>query len=149
MSCAVESRRMRRTAFVAGVGVVSMLGGCGQSDPDRDPPRPPDVIRVTGVITAQKVTVSPSRIGGGPTVLIVSNKNEDSHTVILEGVRTRDQVGPINPQDTATITAELTQGSYAVRAGSEHAVNPSEQIEPARLVVGQRPSTGVYDQPRP
>jgi hypothetical protein len=122
-----------------------MLGGCGQSDFDRDPPRPPVVIQVTGVITSEKVTVSPSRIGGGMVVLIVSNQDEDSHTVILEGVRTREQVGPINPQDTATVTARLTPGSYAVRAGSDRAVNPSEEIEPARLVVSQRRPTGADD----
>ncbi len=133
---------MRRIAFAGGVGVVSIFGGCGQSDFDRDPPRPPAVVQVTGVITAEKVTVSPGRIGGGMIVLTVSNQDEDSHTVILEGVRSREQVGPINPQDTATVTAELTPGSYAVRSGSERAVDTSEQIEPARLVVGQGRPTG-------
>lgn len=133
---------MRRAVLVAGVGVVSMLGGCGQSEFDREPPRPPVAAKITGVVTPQQVTVSPSRVGGGPIVLVVSNQDEDSHTVILEGGRTREQVGPINPQDTATVTAELRKGSYAVRAGSDRAVNPSEQIEPARLVVGQRRPTG-------
>ncbi len=133
---------MRRTALVAGVGVATLLGACGQRDVDRSPPRPPVAARITGVITAQQVTVSPSRIGGGPIVLTVSNRDEDSHTVILEGARTRERVGPINPQDTATITAELTQGAYAVRAGSGHRVNPSGQVEPARLVVGPRRPTG-------
>ena len=140
---------MRRTVLIAGVGVATILGACGPHAVDRSPPQAPVVVRITGVITAEQVRVSPSRTGGGPIVLILSNRDEDSHTVVLEGVRTREQVGPINPQDTATLTAELTRGVYAVRAGSEHAVNPSEQIEPARLVVGRRIPTGKDDRRRP
>ena len=148
MSCAVESRRIRRTVLIAGVGVAILLGACGQQDDDRRPPQPPVVVRITGVITAEQVTLSPSRIGGGPIVLMLSNRDGDSHTVLLEGVRTRERVGPINPQDTATLTAELTRGIYAVRAGYEHAVS-SEQIEPARLVVGRRIPTGNDNRMRP
>ncbi len=133
---------MRRTVLIAGVGVATILGACGQQDVDRRPPRPPVVVRITGVITGEQVTVSPSRIAAGPIVLTLSNRDEDSHTVVLDGVRTREQVGPINPQDMATITAELTRGVYAVRAGSGHAGDPSEHIEPARLVVGRRLTTG-------
>lgn len=149
MSCAAESRRVRRTVLIAGVGVATILGACGQREVDRSPPRPPVVVRITGMVTAQQVTVSPSRIGAGPIVLTVSNRDEESHTVILEGERTREQVGPINPQDTATITADLTEGSYAVLAGSEHAVNASQQVRPARLVVGQRRPTGEDGPRRP
>ena len=139
MSAAVESRRMRRTSvLIAGAGVATILGACGQRDSDGGSARPPVVVRATGVVTPQEVTVSPSRIRAGTIVLSVSNQDEDSQTVIVEGMRRREQVGPINPQDTATITAELSPGVYAVRARSEHAVRPPGQIEPARLVVGQR-----------
>lgn len=95
------------------------------------------------------LTVSPSRIGGGRIVRMVSNQDADSHAVFLEGGSTLEQVGPINPQDTATFMAELTQGSYAVRAGSERAVSSSERIEPARLVVGPGRPTGEDDMRRP
>ncbi len=133
---------MRRTVLIAGVGVATILAACGQRDsPDGGSPRPPVVVQITAVVTDQQVTVSPRRIGAGPIALIVSNKDESSHTVIVEGLRTREHVGPINPQDTATISAELEPGVYAVRAGSE----PSDQIEPARLVVGHRHTTGEDD----
>ena len=139
---------MRRTALVAGIGVATILGGCGQRDRDGRPPRPPVASQVTGGITSEQVTLSPRRIGGGRIALIVSNQDADSHAVVLEGGRTLEQVGPINPQDTATIMAELTQGSYAVRAGSD-AVSSSERIEPARLVVGPGRPTGEDDLRRP
>lgn len=136
---------MRGTVLLAGVGIATVLGACGQRDAARDPPPPPVVVRIDGVVTTQQVTVSPSRIDPGPVVLVVSNRDEDSHTVIVEGKRTREQVGPINPQDTATITAELGPGVYAVRAGSEHVINSSGQVEPARLVVGRRARNGDDD----
>ena len=133
---------MRHTALIAGVGVATILGACGQQDTDRSSSRTPVVVRITGVVTARQVSLSPSRIGAGPIVLTVSNQDEDSHTAVLEGGRTRAQVGPINPQDTATITAELPPGVYAVRAHSEHAGSHSGGIHPARLVVDRRRPTG-------
>lgn len=144
-----DIRGARGTALVAGIAVLSALSGCGQKDFIREPPRPPQPIQITGVITPQEVTVSPSRIGGGPVLLLISNQDDVSHTVILEGEQTREVVGPINPQDTATITADLTQGRYTVRAGSERAAAPGERIEPATLVVGPRRPTGEDDLLRP
>jgi hypothetical protein len=144
-----EIRGNGRAALVVGLTAVSTLAGCGQSDFDRVPPRPPVPIQLTGVITPNQVTISPSRIGGGPIVLIISNQDEMSHTVILESDQVREQVGPINPDDAATLTSNLTQGRYTVRAGSEQAVAPSEQLEPAVLEVGPRRPTGEDDLLRP
>jgi len=69
--------------------------------------------------------------------------------VILEGEQAREQVGPINPDDAATITTDLTQGRYTVRAGSGRAAAAGDQLEPGVLVVGQRRPTGEDDILRP
>jgi hypothetical protein len=143
-----QSRGTGRAAL-AGIAVVSTLAGCGQADYTRQPPRPPTPLQVTGVITEREVSVSPNRIGAGPIVLIVSNQDAMSHTVILEGERKREQVGPINPQDTATIQANVQQGRYTVRAGSERALARSQMIAPAVLVVGRERPTGENDLLRP
>ena len=142
-------RATRGAALVAGIAMLSVLSGCGQDDFVREPPRPPLPIQVTGVITTTGVTISPDRIGGGPVVIIVSNQDEVSHTVILEGEQAREQVGPINPDDAATITTDLTQGRYTVRAGSERASAPSRRLDPGVLLVGQRRPTGEDDILRP
>jgi hypothetical protein len=149
MRSADEIGRTPRAALVAGLVAVSTLTGCGQKDFLRDPPRPPIPIQITGVITPQDVTVSPNRIGGGPIVLVISNQDEMSHTVILEGPQTQERVGPINPQDAATIQTDVTQGRYTVRAGSERAVPAGQQVEPATLFVGVRRPTGEDDLLRP
>ncbi|MDQ3320302.1 MAG: hypothetical protein M3515_08770 [Actinomycetota bacterium] len=149
MRSAEEMRGTRGAALIVGIALLWALSGCGQKDFLRDPPRPPLPIQITGVITATGVTVSPDRIGGGPVLLIISNQDQVSHTVILEGEQAREQVGPINPDDAATITTDLTQGRYTVRAGSERAAAPGDQLEPGVLVVGQRRPTGEDDILRP
>ena len=67
-------------------------------------------------------------------MITVSNQTKASHTLTLEsadGGTIREQVGPINPLDTATLQRTLTQGTYTVSAGSEAAV--PKEIEPATL----------------
>lgn len=142
-------RGTRGAALAAGIVVVSALAGCGQKDYLREPARAPLPIQITGVITPQEVTISPDNIGGGPIVLLISNQDDVSHTVIFEGGQTREQVGPINPDDAATITTDVSQGPYTVRAGSERAVAPGEAIEAGQLIVGQRRPTGEDDLLRP
>jgi len=106
-------------------------------------------LQLTGVITSRSVDVSPNAIGAGPIILIISNQDSASHTVILEGERKREQVGPINPQDTATIQANVQQGRYTVRAGSERAVRRSQRLKPAVLTVGRERPTGEDELLRP
>jgi hypothetical protein len=113
------------------------LVGCGGGD-FKNEPRPPVAEDLTAVIQKDKVTVSPNRIGAGPIVITISNQTGDAHTVTLEGERTRERVGPINPLDTATIQATVDPGTYEVRAGSDVAV--PREIQPATLEVGEKRS---------
>jgi hypothetical protein len=118
-----------------------MLAGCGGGKDFADKPRPAAAIYLTGTIKDSGVTVSPSKIGAGPVVIMISNQTQASHTLTLDGgtippVRT----GPINPADTGQIKRTLAPGSYVVRAGSEKAV--TREIPPAHLVIGKpRPSS--------
>jgi hypothetical protein len=118
------------------------LAGCGDDDFENEP-RPPVPKQLTGVITAEKVTVSPDELGAGPVVITVSNQTDASHTVTLEssdGGTIREQVGPINPLDTATLQRTLEQGEYTVSAGSETAV--PKEIQPATLTIGKERKSG-------
>lgn len=115
------------------VGAVLLLAGCGEDDFE-NAKRPPVPIELTGVIQERGVTVSPSKEGAGPFVITISNQTDAAHTVTLEGTSVEERVGPIQPQDTATIQKTLAQGRYEVRAGSEQAVE--REIPPAELVIG-------------
>jgi hypothetical protein len=136
------TRRIRAGALLALCALGPALAGCGDDDFKNDA-RPPVPTQLTGVITEQKVTVSPDSVGAGPVIITISNQTKGSHTVTLEsasGGTIREQVGPINPLDTATIQRTLTQGEYTVKAGSEQAVK--REIAPATLRIGGSRKSG-------
>ncbi len=141
MRSAARTGRIRALSLLFGGVLACAPTACGQEEFANEP-RPPVPLQLSGVITQREVEVSPARVGAGPIIVIVANQTDESHTVTLEGERLREMVGPINPGDTATIQATLTEGEYEVKAGSERAVEPSAQIRPAELVIaGARPTS--------
>ena len=97
-------------------------------------------LALTGVIKNDKVTVSPAKIGAGPVEITISNQTDSVRTVMLQGETIKEQQGPVQPGDTATIQKTLEPGSYEVRAGSEKAVR--KEIQPAVLTIGkERPNS--------
>jgi len=115
-------------------GSVGALAACGSED-FKNRPRPAIPRELTGVIQDKKVTVSPAKVGAGPILITISNQTKAAHTVILEGETIREQVGPVNPLDTATIQKTLKPGGYEVRAGSRKAV--AREIKAAKLTIGK------------
>ena len=128
---------------LASAGVLALLAGCGSSSSYKNNPRPPSPITVTASISDKAVSVSPSRFGAGPITLVVTNQTQRSRELVLESEQEAGQArtglsaqvtGPINPQGTASLKADLNRGRYRVhvRGGG---------IRPASLTVGQdRPS---------
>jgi len=117
-----------------------VLSACGEDDFANEP-RPAAPLDLSGVITEQRVTVSPSDPGAGPILLTISNQTEMSHRVTLEGegddgTEISETTGPINPLDTATIQQSLPEGEYSVTANSDGASGTVGGIRPDRLVVG-------------
>jgi hypothetical protein len=122
-------------ALCAALAVAS-LTACGAGKPYANNPRPPAPIVVTANISPTGVSVSPSSFGSGPIELIVANLTSSSQQLTLEGTDTtlRQQTGPINPQDTASLKANVPTGTYSVRV-------EDRGIRAARLQVGpSRPS---------
>jgi hypothetical protein len=124
-------------------GLVVLVAGCGADTSYKNNPRPPSPITVTASIGAKRVIVSPNRFGAGPITLVVTNQTGRSRELVLQsneepgsgrtgpGAQT---TGPINPQGTASLKADLTQGTYAVRVRDG-------AIRPARLSVGRERSS--------
>ena len=77
------TRRIRAGALPAFCAAALALAGCGEDDFENEP-RPPVPVQLTGVITQEKVTVSPNELGAGPVVITVSNQTKASHTLTLE-----------------------------------------------------------------
>src|SRR5688572_25853750 len=95
-------RRLPRAPLLVLFALALALGGCGNDD-ERDSNRPPVPINVSVQLGERKVTASPVRFGAGPITLLVANQSGASQTVTIDGPRVKQSLGPINPDDTATL----------------------------------------------
>jgi hypothetical protein len=85
-----------------------------------------------------------------PIQLIISNQSDEPHTVTLTGKTTDGKpisadTPPIAPLDTGQIQQSLPPGRYEIKAGSEKAVDPGEQIAAAMLTVNPNRQTSSDD----
>ena len=151
-------------SILTGGSIVFGAVGCGDDNKFENEPRPPVPTQLTGVITDKEVTVSPdtlplpaekgqqqaSRDLDTPIVLLISNQTQEPHSITLTG-KTRDgkpieaNTPSIPPLDTAQIQQTLPPGTYEVKAGSERAVDPGEQIAAATLTVNPNRQTSSDD----
>jgi hypothetical protein len=132
---------MRRRSMQAAVGACSLsalvAGGCGSSSSDyKNTPKPPAPIVVSASIGNDTVNVSPTKFGAGPITLVITNQSSDSQQVTLESADTSSgpgtrpvQTGPINPRETASVAANVKQGTYSLKVGGD--------VKDARIVVGR------------
>ena len=129
----------RVTVTLAATGLLA--GACGSEEDYANEPRPATPIVVSASISDKSISVSPQKFGAGPITLIVTNQTGSAQEVTLEtdeiggdATGIQQESGPINPGDTASLKAELEQGTYRV------GVNGAE-IEPSAIQVGEpRPS---------
>jgi hypothetical protein len=122
-------------ALAAALALSLGATACGGEDERTSTLRPPSPINIAVVIGEKRISVSPSDFGAGPIVLIASNQSNTSHTLRIEGTRVRQSLGPINPQDTATLKVSVNTGELTLSTDS------SASVKPAKLTVGpKRPS---------
>src|SRR3954453_3582640 len=108
--------RLNRHVVLGASGAALLVAGCGSESDYANKPRPPSPITITAAISKDRVQVSPRRFGAGPITLVVTNQSGRSADLVLEtdtsggksGIR--QQTGPINPQGTASLKADLRQG---------------------------------------
>jgi hypothetical protein len=127
----------------AAVAVFAALGlgaaGCGSDDEFANSPRPAAAITVSAAISPERVTVSPARIGAGTIELIASNLTATSQQLTLRSQTLKggadpleQRTGPINPGDTASLTADLVQGTYRVTTRSGAITAATIHVGPPR-----------------
>ena len=142
--------RQATTGMLLIAGVA--LAGCGSGNGHfANKPRPASPVNLTVYINDQRVSVSPSSIGAGPVVFIVTNQasNSESLTILPAGVSAAQPLadtGPISPQATAQVTVNFSSpGNFLVTSTSGAATQASAAlpagIQPALLHIGKpRPS---------
>jgi hypothetical protein len=113
---------------------VLAASACGGSD-NRNANRPPVPINISVQLGTKKVTASPAKFGAGPITMLVANQSGASQSLTIDGPRLRQSIGPINPEDTATLKVNVDPGTYTL------AVEEASGVKPGRLNVGpKRPS---------
>lgn len=130
----------RRMACAGALTALLAVTGCGGGGHYANDPRPPTTMQLSASIVRGKVSVSPKSFGAGPVSMTIANLTDASQRVtIARSVDGQEQggaeTGPINPHDTATLSADLDPGRYEVRV-------EGQGIKPARVTVGKkRPSS--------
>ncbi len=133
---------MRARAVIA--VVVLWVGACGDDEPRTNELRPPAPILLNAAVTPARVTASPPRFGAGPITIVVVNLTGSSQQVTLQSDEPGDTAGiaqttaPINPQDTATLKADLGPGRYRLRV-------QGDEVAPATLTAGRRRPSSQND----
>ena len=115
---------------------------CGTKERTANELRPPLPIQLDASLMPKKISLSPNQIGGGPITLIVSNLTGSDQRVTFganspsgsSDLRIDSQSATIAPNNTATMKADLTDGTYSLSV--------EDDAIPASLlsVSGERPS---------
>ena len=133
----------RRAAPAVALAAAVFLIGCGSDDSYENKPRPASPIVITAAITPDSVSVSPKSFGAGPITLVVTNQTEKSQRLTLSRQvngqkQANGETGPINPNDTASLKADVDPGDYTVSV-------EGDAIKPAELTVGEQRKSAQND----
>ena len=139
-------RAPRLHAVLGSVIAVVVIAGCGDDSDYKNTDRPPAPILVTAHIGKGKVSVSPSTFGAGPINVVITNQTDRSQQITLESaddpgsttIGTKQETGPINPQDTANLSANVKQGTYRLHVRGD-------DIRAASLDVGAERESSQQD----
>jgi hypothetical protein len=132
----------RKTSLALLAITALVLVGCGTKERTANELRPPVPIQLNASLMPKKISISPDRIGGGPITLIVSNLTASDQRVTFganspsgtSDLRIDSQSATIAPNNTASMKANLTDGTYSLSV--EDDAIPASIIS----VAGERPS---------
>ena len=105
---------MPAAAVAAAIGVSA----CGGEDDFENNLRPPSPVEITARVSDREIGISPSRIGGGPVNITISNQSDQTVVPTLEGPT--DVIGKeLPPGAVGEVMATLEEGQYEVSGGPE------------------------------
>ncbi|MDP5034415.1 MAG: hypothetical protein NWP31_05665 [Solirubrobacteraceae bacterium] len=135
-------RATRKTSLALLTLPALVLVGCGTKERTANELRPPVPIQLNASLMPNKISLSPGRIGGGPVTLIVSNLTGSDQRVTFganspsgtSDLRIDSQSATIEPNNTALMKANLTDGTYSLSVEGD--AIPASVLS----VSGERPS---------
>lgn len=129
--------KIRHIVVLGGIAATLAASGCGSSNGYENKLRPPSPIVVTAFISDTGVSVSPKKFGAGPVNLVITNQSHAAQQVTFASSGASDfiqQTGPIQPQDTATLRANIPEGRAVVKVDTS-------AIKSASITVGAERET--------
>lgn len=139
--------RGARTGMLA---LVTLLAaGCGGASHFADQSRPATPVNVTVYVDNSRVRVSPTSVGAGPVVFIITNQASRAEALIVRpasGGSPLATTAPINPQATSQFTVDFRgRGNYTLTTSTSAAGDASgtgTSIQAASLHIGtSRPNS--------
>ena len=132
----------RKTSLALLALTALVFVGCGTKERTANELRPPVPIQLNASLMPKKISLSPNRIGGGPVTLIVSNLTASEQRVTFganspsgtSDLRIDSQSATIAPNNTASMKADLTDGTYSLSVEGD--AIPASILR----VSGERPS---------
>jgi hypothetical protein len=132
----------RATIGILAVSAVA-AAGCGGGKHFANEPRPPTPVNLTVYINNSRILVSPSSVGAGPVIFIITNQASQAESLTVQptaGGAALATTAPINPQATSEVQVNFTPGTYTVgtngTGGSDATQASPSQIQSASLFVG-------------
>jgi hypothetical protein len=128
---------------VAGVGALA-LAGCGTIGGKRAiEARAPTPVNLTVYVNDSRVSVSPSSVGAGPVVFVVTNQasSAEALSIFHAGGGEVASTAPINPQGTTQVSVDFKPGDYTIgttgRGGTDASLSVASTIKSASIHIGK------------
>jgi hypothetical protein len=121
---------------------IVAVAGCGGGARFADKARPPTPVNLTVFINDARVSVSPSSVGAGPVVFIITNQASRAEAVTIRaasGGGPLASTAPINPQATSDVTVNFHPGDYTVTTSTPATANAlatGTTVKSASLHIG-------------
>ncbi len=136
---------MRRSTLGFFAIAFAALAGCGGGGTKfANKPRPASPVNLSVYINDARVSVSPSSVGAGEVVFVITNQASKAETLTIHPAGQNSQLatsGPINPQATGQVAVDFNQpGEYTVTtatSGTDAAIATGGSIQPASLHIGK------------
>jgi hypothetical protein len=138
-----------RTIGIVAAGTLA-LAGCGSAGGESpSQPRPPTAVNLTVYVNDARVSVSPTSVGAGPVVFIVTNQASQAEALAISSSGDSQPLvstAPINPQGTTQLQLSFKPGIYTIatapRGRTEAELSRPSPIAPASLHIGRERARG-------
>jgi hypothetical protein len=143
--------RIRMSGIVGALALaISACGSVGGKSPTEA--QAPSPVNLTVYVNNSRVSVSPSSLGAGPVVFIVTNQSSQAEALAISRSGQSHPLAstaPINPQGTTQLSVNFGPGHYmigtATRGSTDAALSQPAPIRPAAIHIGspRRDSSGA------